>query len=132
MNGGSVSEEEMVIPWDDRVEEIRRTMAGWNPERSANPMAFDTRGDCVYLLDSLDTALELLRSTAPHLRTAASHCEDCEGSGEIVTGPNDEEATSEPCANCKPIWDLIERIEPKRLRPAAPIEEEEEEDDILF
>lgn len=124
------TEGQQMLPWDDRVEEIRALMDTWKPTVQENNEAFNCREDCVYLLGSFDIALELLRTTAPHLRTAASHCEACEGSGEIVRGPDDENSYSEPCEHCKPIWDLIERIEPKRLKPVT--EALEEEDDIAF
>jgi hypothetical protein len=125
------TEDGMLIPWDDRVEEIRTLLQTWKPTVQENNEAFNCREDCVYLLGSLDVALDLLANAAPHLRTAAFHCEDCEGSGEIVRGPDDESAYSEPCANCKPIWDLIKRVEPRRAQP-APVAALEEDDDILF
>jgi len=127
-----MTEDRMTVPWDDRVEEIRTLLETWKPTVQENNEAFNCREDCVYLLGSLDVALELLANAAPHLRTAASHCEACEGSGEIVLGPDDEHAYSEPCTHCKPIWDLIERVEPRHSQPAPAAALEEEEDDILF
>lgn len=120
---------------DERVEDIRRTMSGWTLERSENPMAFDTRSDCVHLLQQIDDMRELLNEALPYLRAHARSCEACEGSGENVVGNAPDDYWSEPCKHCKAIWDLIERIEPKRT--AAPVAVllqvgQEEEDDVLF
>lgn len=132
MSKETLSEDRMIIPWDDRVEEIRSLLETWKPTAQENNEAFNCREDCVYLLGSIDVALELLANAAPHLRTAASHCEACEGSGEIVTGPSDEETTSEPCIHCKPIWDLIERIEPPAPQPVPVTTAGDYDDDLPF
>jgi hypothetical protein len=78
---------------------------------------------------------ELLAEAAPLLRQLASRCEGCEGAGEIIRGDgNPENDHSEPCKHCKPIWDLIERIEPPQLvpPPTAPAPAQEEDDDLPF
>lgn len=101
---------------DERVASIRALLQDRIEQTAPNNQALGWRTDCDYLLTELDDKSHALAECAPLLRRLAKECLDCEGSGEIVTGPSDEEATSEPCANCKPIWDLIERIEP----PPAP------------
>jgi hypothetical protein len=85
------------------------------------------RADCEYLLVSVDMLTEDLAETVPHLRTLASQCEACEGSGELI----DQDDEGRPCPHCKPIWALVERFTP---RPALvePAVTEEVDDDIFF
>lgn len=125
------SEEIETIPWDDRVEEIRALLETWKPTAQENNEAFNCREDCVYLLRSFDITLGLLRFAAPYLFTAASHCEECEGSGEKIVGNAPDDYWSEPCKECKPIWDLVKLIQPLRPAPmivSAPTAEEEDDD----
>ena len=91
--------------------------------------------DIAHLITAAPDMRAMLDEAAPFLRQLAQHCEACEGAGEIVTGPSDEEATSEPCTHCKPLWDLIERVETPLVPAPAPVQPTpavEEEDDVLF
>lgn len=116
---------------DQRVEDIRRTMTGWILDRSENPMAFDTRSDCVYLLQQLDDARQLLSEALPHLRKHARSCEACEGAGENVVGNAPDDYWSEPCAQCADINRLIDRLTPAPA-PTSPPATEDCADDIAF
>ncbi len=81
--------------------------------------------ECRYLAQKLsegpvprDELREMLDEAVPHLRKLAHACEACEGAGEILTHATDQ---AEACKHCKPIWDLIERIDPpKPSKPVAP------------
>lgn len=75
--------------------------------------------------DEIHDQASLLAHCVPHLRTLTRHCEACEGSGEII----EHDDTAEECPYCKPIWVLIQSIEPPKP-VAQPIEETE--DDIQF
>jgi len=76
-------------------------------------------------------AAECFEVAAPLLRAHAKSCEACEGSGEKIVGHAPDDYWGEPCQHCKPIWDLIERIEPKpQAVPVVAVEEKE--DDIAF
>lgn len=80
-------------------------------------------------------AAECLEQAIPFLRRLTQLCEDCEGAGEIIVGHAPDDYSSEPCKQCKPIWDLIERIQPPRRPTPTPVPTrpvEEEEDDIAF
>jgi len=116
---------------DERMKSIRALLNDPIEQTEPSNHAQGWRRDCDYLLTELDDKSRSLVECIPFLRAHAKSCEDCQGSGEIVSGPSDEEATSEPCANCKPIWDLVKRIEPPKPLPrvAATVEEE---DDIAF
>jgi hypothetical protein len=116
---------------EQRVEDIRRTMSGWTPERSDNPMAFDTRADCVFLLQHLDDARELLKEALPYLRAHARSCEACEGAGEKIVGNAPDDYWSEPCKHCSDINRLVDRLTPPPAPPPAPITQEFT-DDLLF
>jgi hypothetical protein len=116
---------------EKRVTSIRTLLNAPIEQTAPSNHARGWRGDCDYLLTELDEKSAQLTECSPYLRNLARQCEACEGSNEIVTGPSDEEATGEPCAHCKPIWDLIERIEPKP-QPAQVEAVEEEENDIPF
>lgn len=78
-------------------------------------------------------AAECLEAVAPFLRAHAKSCEACEGSGEKIVGHAPDDYWSEPCAHCKPIWDLVERIQPPRSAPVvAPAPAAVEEDNDPF
>lgn len=118
---------------DDRLKSIRALLNDPIEQTAPTNHAQGWRRDCDYLLTELDDRTQSLVECAPLLRRLAKECLDCEGSGEIVTGPSDEEATSEPCANCKPIWDLIERIEPPpALTPVPSATVGDFDDDLPF
>ena len=124
---------EPVLPTEDeRITSIRALLRAPLEQTAPSNQALGWRTDCDYVLTELDDKLRSLDECIPFLRAHAKSCESCGGAGEIVRGPSDEEATSEPCANCKPIWDLIKRIEPPKPRSVSLATEEEEEDDILF
>lgn len=116
---------------DERVEYIRRVMTAWTPERSENPMAFDTRVDCMYLLQQIDDMRELLSEALPHLRNHARSCEVCEGAGENVVGNAPDDYWSEPCKHCADINRLVERLTPAPA-PAPSPSTEEYPDDVPF
>lgn len=130
MNGEHKNPVESVTE-EQRVEDIRRTMAGWTLERSENPMAFDTRSDCVYLLQQLDDARELLNEALPYVRAHARSCEACEGTGENFVGNAPDDYWSEPCKHCADINRLVERLTPPPATPPAPITQDFT-DDLLF
>jgi hypothetical protein len=117
---------------DERVKFIRALLNDPIEQTAPNNQAQGWRRDCDYLLTELDDKSALLIECEPHLRTLASQCESCEGSGEILTGPSDEEATSEPCTHCRPIWDLIERIEPPAPQPVRVTTAGDYDDDLPF
>lgn len=100
-----------------RFNSIGQLLSTPGPTVGENNVAFHWRRDCDWLHGELGDARELLEQAAPHLRTLASNCQACGGSGEIVFGQDDESAQSEPCKHCKPLWDLIERMGPG---PAPP------------
>lgn len=78
-------------------------------------------------------AAECLEAALPFLRAHAKSCEACEGSGEKIVGHAPDDYWSEPCVHCKPIWDLVERIQPPRPIPVvAPAAAAVEEDNDLF
>lgn len=84
---------------------------------------------------SPDELRELLDEAAPLLRQLASLCEGCQGAAEIscANGPGPEDEYSEPCRHCAPIWELIERIEPRQPAPVpVPAAVQEEDDDLPF
>lgn len=116
---------------EQRVEDIRRVMTGWTLERSENPMAFDTRSDCVYLLQQIDDVRELLNEALPYLRAHARSCEACEGVGENIVGNAPDDYWSEPCKHCADINRLVERLIPPPAPPPAPVPQEFT-DDLLF
>lgn len=64
-------------------------------------------------------AADCLEAAVPFLRARAASCEACEGAGEHIVGHAPDDYQSEPCRHCKPIWDLIERIEPPRTSAAS-------------
>lgn len=109
---------------DERVEDIRRTMSGWTLERSENPMAFDTRSDCVYLLQQIDDMRELLNEALPYLRAHARSCEACEGAGENVVGNAPDDYWCEPCKHCANINRLVERLTPPPVPTSPPVTED--------
>jgi hypothetical protein len=123
-------------PEEERVKSIRALLNDPIEQTAPNNHAQGWRRDCDYLLTEFDEKSARLVECSPYLRSLASQCEFCQGSGEVITGevvigPRDEEAASEPCVHCKPIWDLIERIEPKpQSVPVVAVEKEE--DDIAF
>jgi hypothetical protein len=78
-------------------------------------------------------AADCLEAAIPFLRARAASCEACEGAGEHIVGHAPDDYQSEPCKHCKPIWDLIERIEPKRVAApvAVPSQAAQEEEDVV-
>jgi hypothetical protein len=64
-------------------------------------------------------AADCLEAAIPFLRARAASCEACEGAGERIVGHAPDDYQSEPCKHCKPIWDLIERIEPPGMSAAS-------------
>lgn len=80
---------------------------------------------------ALDAA-ECLEQALPYLRRLTRHCEDCEGAGEIIVGHAPDDYWSEPCQHCKPIWDLIERIESPAPQPVPVTTAGDYDDDLPF
>jgi hypothetical protein len=80
-----------------------------------------------------DRARALAIEAAPLLRRLAKQCEGCGGAGENVYGTSPEDERAEECTHCKPIWNLIERIEPPHpARTPAPAQPAQEENDEPF
>jgi hypothetical protein len=77
---------------ETRLEGIRKLLQEPVEQTAPNNQARCWRADCEYLYVALGDARDLLEQAIPHLRTLASQCEGCEGSGEIVLGPDDESA----------------------------------------
>lgn len=116
---------------DERVKAIRALLNAPIEQTAPNNQAQGWRRDCDYLLTELDDKGLLLADCIPHLRSLARQCEACEGSGEKIVGNAPDDYWSEPCEHCKPIWSLVERIEPPRPQP-TPVAAIEVEDDIAF
>jgi hypothetical protein len=118
-------------PEDERIKSIRAMLNDPIEQTAPNNQARGWRRDCDYLLTELDDKSHCLAECIPFLRAHAKSCEACGGSGEKIVGHAPDDYWSEPCAHCKPLWDLIERIEPKPQ--AVPVAvTEEQEDDIAF
>ena len=120
----------------ERVRSIRAMVNDPIEQTAPNNQAQAWRRDCDYLLTELDERSAQLAECSPYLRSLANQCEFCQGSrelviGKVVIGPRDEEPAREPCMHCKPIWDLIERIEPKPQTTSVAVAEEQD-DDIAF
>lgn len=115
---------------DQRVKSIRNLLNEPIDQTAPNNRAQGWRRDCDYLLSELDDKIRGLAECIPFLRAHAKSCEACEGSGEKIVGNAPDDYWSEPCKHCKPIWDLIERMEPPAPPPQPAIEEVE--DDIAF
>lgn len=94
----------------------------FNPEAMEHDkvkrLVMDTR-------DLIHDQASQIAACLPHLQVLTQYCEACQGCGEVLH--TDE--SGEPCGHCKPIWDLIHRINPPKQK-AQPIEEPE--DDIAF
>jgi hypothetical protein len=76
----------------------------------------------------ISDAIECLKLALPFLRAHAHVCEVCEGGGEILRADD----SCETCQACKPIWDLIARIQPPRPQPTSiPIAQSPIDDDDL-
>lgn len=111
---------------DSRIEGIRKLLADPVDITAPNNQARGWRTDCEQLLTKVDGCLLDLSYCAKHLRTLVRYCEACEGSGEIIQ----DDDTAEDCSHCKPIWVLIQRIDPPKPPPMPVIEERD--DDIAF
>lgn len=116
---------------ETRLEGIGKLLQEPVEQTAPNNQARCWRTDCDFLYTEFGEARALLELAIPHLRTLAYQCEACGGSGELVLGSDDESAYGEPCKHCKPLWDLIERMEPPAAPPPQPVVEEVE-DDIAF
>lgn len=118
------------LPEDQRVGSIRAMLNDPIEQTAPNNQAQDWRRDCHYLLTELDDKSRSLDECIPFLRAHAKSCEACGGSGEKIVGHAPDDYWSEPCELCKPIWDLVERLEPPKPQPAAIATVEE--DDVIF
>jgi hypothetical protein len=116
---------------DERIKSIRTMLNDPIEQTAPNNQARSWRTDCDYLLTELDDKSRCLAECIPFLRAHAKSCEACEGSGERIVGHEPADSWREPCGHCKPIWDLIERMEPPAPAPSPPAIEEVQ-DDIIF
>lgn len=99
----------MVEPTSDLVSRLR----------SYGDAAPGTLADAEPFSMALEAA-ECLEAAVPFLRARAASCEACEGAGERIVGNAPDDYSSEPCEHCKPIWNLVERIQPPRVVATQP------------
>ena len=111
---------------NQRLEGIRKMLTDSVEQTAPSNHARGWRTDCEYLLSKTDDLSADLAACVPHLRILARLCEACEGFGEIL----ESDDTAEECPYCRPLWQLIERIDPRKPAPVQQIMEMD--DDIAF